>query len=138
MALSDDLSRIAGAATTFAADGEAVAAILVTEGPTGERTYLCAFEDEGGRAWLALDDAAEPVTSRDRVREAVSIAALHEIATDVLPDSDDGPQVRTLSGLDDLGAKNPDVAAATRDAVASVEELTREVERNYKVPLTGS
>ncbi len=131
------MSRIADAAARFAAGGEAVAAIFVTASPSGERTYLCAFADGDARTWLALDDAGQSVTSRDRVREAVSIAALHEIATEALAHSGDELRVRTLSSIDELGANDPEVVAAIRNAAASIEELTREVEANYKVPFDG-
>jgi hypothetical protein len=43
--------------------------------------YLCAFgAGDGERAWIALDDAGAPVRSRRRARDAVSIAALCEVA----------------------------------------------------------
>jgi hypothetical protein len=80
VALSDDLSRIGSAAAAFAELGEEVAAILVAEPSPGLRTYLTAFTGAAGRTWLALDEGGKPVTSRDRVREAVSIAAMCELA----------------------------------------------------------
>src|SRR5204863_384382 len=46
----------------------------------GERTYLCSYSVGSGRTWVALDEGGGPVTSRKRVREAVSIAALCEVA----------------------------------------------------------
>ena len=54
--------------------------MLAAEPATGRRVYLCAFAGTGGRTWLAFDDAGVPVTSRALVREAVSIAALCEVA----------------------------------------------------------
>ena len=81
MPLSDDLERIAGAAARFAADGEHVAGVLVAE-PLGRRVYLCAYESAGGHAWLALDDAAEPVADRRLAREAAQLAGLCEVAED--------------------------------------------------------
>src|SRR4030095_15664863 len=43
--------------------------------------YVCAFEaGDDDRAWLALDEAAEPIGVRRDVRDAVSIAALCEVA----------------------------------------------------------
>jgi hypothetical protein len=41
----------------------------------GRRVYLCAFESEEGRVWLAFDDAGEPLAERRLVREAASLAA---------------------------------------------------------------
>jgi len=80
VALSDDLVRIVAAAARHAHAGEEVAAILVAEPSPGERTYLCSYSDGAIRTWLALDADGNPVTSRNRVREAVSIAALCEVA----------------------------------------------------------
>jgi hypothetical protein len=79
MAVADDVARIAGAAAGFAAPGEELAGVLVTE-TLGRRIYLCGFESAEGRAWLALDDDARPVTELRLVREAASLAALCEVA----------------------------------------------------------
>ena len=38
--------------------------------------YLCAYRSGDKVSWLALDDAGEPVTDRERVREAASLVAL--------------------------------------------------------------
>ena len=78
MALADDLERVAAAAGG-ADDG--LTGVLATEPASGRRIYLCAFEtSERGRTWLAVDDAGEPVGDRREVRDAVSIAALCEVA----------------------------------------------------------
>ena len=56
-------------------------AVLAAEAQPGERVYVCSFEEsDGGRTWLAFDGAGEPVAERQRVRDAVSIAALCELA----------------------------------------------------------
>lgn len=80
MGLTEELSRIAGDALPFAAAGEEVAGILATEPSRGERVYLCAFEGADSRSWLALGADGRPVQSRALLREAVSIAALCELA----------------------------------------------------------
>ena len=80
MALQDDLERIAAAAAGFAAEGEEVAGILAAEPPRGTRSYVCAYRSAAGMSWLVLDDWAEPVTERERVREVVTLVALCEIA----------------------------------------------------------
>ena len=83
MGLEDDLARTAEAAKAFATMDERIEAVLAAEPTDGLRVYLCAFGGgEHGRSWLALDEGGRPVTSRTRVREAVSIAALCEIAGD--------------------------------------------------------
>jgi hypothetical protein len=77
--VAEDVGRIAGAAAGFAAAGEALAGVLVAE-TLGRRVYLCVFESAEGRSWLALDDAAAPLTEGRLVREAASLAALCEVA----------------------------------------------------------
>lgn len=77
--LYSDLERIAEAATAFAAPDETLAAVIPSEPEPGLRVYLCAF-DGPSRAWLALDGEGRPVGDRALVREAVSIAALCELA----------------------------------------------------------
>jgi hypothetical protein len=140
VALADDVGRIALAAAKHAAPGERVAAVLATEPVSGERVYLAAFEAEDEtQNWLALDDEGSPVTDRKLVRDAAAIAALCEIAeeTGEVP-APDGPRLASPSYLDGLGAKkqNGDVVGALQGALPAVEELTRDVEGNYKVELS--
>jgi hypothetical protein len=78
--LAEELDRAASAAAGFAEDGEEVAAVLAAEPAPGMRVYVCAYERGPERAWLVLDGAGAPVTGRAAVREAVSIAALCELA----------------------------------------------------------
>jgi len=80
VALVDDLERIAELAEGFAAPGERVVGILAAEPLGVGRTYLCAYESGGGRAWLALDEAGAPRADRRTVREAASLAGLCELA----------------------------------------------------------
>ena len=82
MALADDLERIAAAAADHAdGDGSAVSGVLATEPASGLRIYVCAFETpDGTRSWLALDGNGAPAASRRDVRDALSIAALCEVA----------------------------------------------------------
>jgi hypothetical protein len=73
MALADDLERIVSRA---GAD-----AVLAAEAHPGDRVYVCSFEDaDGARTWLAFDEAGEPLADRQRLRDAVSIVALCELA----------------------------------------------------------
>ena len=81
MSLDDDLARVATLAARFAAPGEELAAVLATEPGPSRRVYLCAFANgEAERTWIALDAEGTAVESRALVREAVSIAALCELA----------------------------------------------------------
>ena len=79
MTVAEDVARVGGAAATFAEPGEELAGLLVAE-TLGRRVYLCAFESAAGRAWLALDEEAQPLTELRLVREAASLAALCEVA----------------------------------------------------------
>ncbi len=80
MSLIEDLERIARAALAFAGPGETLAAVIPAEPASGLRVYLCAFEGSGARSWIALDGEARPLRDRRLVRDAVSIAAMCELA----------------------------------------------------------
>jgi hypothetical protein len=140
VAVIDDVRRIAEAASRFAAPGEELAAVLPVEPVLGERLYLCAYADsDGAQSWLAVDDDAAPVTSRKRVRDAASIAALVEVAEESAGEQPgDEPRVASASYLDALGvtARGGDVALALQSALPAVEELTRDIEGNYKLELS--
>ena len=79
MALADDLTRIASAAS---AHGE-VSGVLAAEPARGRRFYLVALGPESSRRWVLLDDAGEVVARRDDVRDAASIVAMCELAGDL-------------------------------------------------------
>ena len=75
--LAEDLERIARAA---GATGP-ICGVLATAPTVGSRIYVCAFGADGEpQTWLALDDDARSVHDRRLVRDAVSIAALCEVA----------------------------------------------------------
>jgi hypothetical protein len=130
--LSEDVSRIASVAARYRAPGQQVVAVLAVESAAGERVYLAAFSDpEGRQEWLALDDDGVPVTSRARVREAASIAALVEVAEEAAERVTEGPRLASLPYLDSIGGDSS-IAAA----IPAVDELTRDVEQHYKLELT--
>ncbi len=79
MALADDLERAAAAA---APHGE-VSAVLAAEPAPGRRAYLVALGQGEARAWLVLDEACVPVTSREQAREVASIVVLCELAAEL-------------------------------------------------------
>ena len=139
VALSDDVGRIAEAAARYAAPGEDVAAVIAVEPASGERLYLCAFGAAADAAptWLVLDDEGSPVANRTRVRDAAAIAALVEVAEESVATPVDslGPRLASPAYLDSLGAGG-EVAGALQGAVPAVDELTRDVETNYKLELT--
>ena len=80
MALAEELEGVAAAAARFAEDGEELVGVLAAEPASGERLYVCAFELGEERSWLVVDAETAPVEDRARVREAVSIAAVCELA----------------------------------------------------------
>jgi hypothetical protein len=80
MALSDDLRRTADVAVAYAGPDEELSAVIPTEGAGGERVYLCAFTAGEAKTWLALDAGGSPVRDRRVLRDAVSIAAMCELA----------------------------------------------------------
>lgn len=134
----EDVERIAAVAAGFAARDEELAAVLPVEVSAGDRVYLCAFTtDDAAHTWLVLDAAGTPVTSRKEVRDAAAIAALVEVAEesgDAEPREE--PRIASLAYLDSLGAgAHGNVAAALKSAVPVVDELTKDVEGNYKLEL---
>jgi hypothetical protein len=140
VALDDDVRRAAAAAAGLAAAGERVEAVLATEPRPGERAYLVAFgsDGEGERSWVAVDDDGVPITSRERVREAVSIAAICEVAEEVVPEELRGtpPRLASPQYLDSLGvAQAAALPSALQGAAAAVEELAKDVEDHYKLEL---
>jgi hypothetical protein len=89
MALADDISRVAAAAGGLAEDAEALTGVVASEPREGWRVYLCCYERAGGgRSWLALDGSGAPLDDRQAVREAVSIAALCELAEETAAGGD--------------------------------------------------
>ena len=80
MGLGEDLGQVAAAAQTHAEPGEELTAVIPTEPAAGVRVYLCAFANGESRAWLALDGTCSPVRDRRLLRDAVSIAAMCELA----------------------------------------------------------
>jgi hypothetical protein len=81
---AEEIQRIAGlAAEAGGANGDVVSGVVATEPAPGQRVYLCAFDGaDGYRSWLAVRDDGAVVETRSELREAVSIAALCEVAVD--------------------------------------------------------
>jgi hypothetical protein len=98
MPLSEELTRVAERAGSFAGASEEVTAVIPTEPAAGLRVYLCAY-GPGDRSWLALDSDARPVESRALLRDAVTIAAMCEIAEDA---AGGGDLLQLRARLDEL------------------------------------
>jgi hypothetical protein len=110
VSLVEELELVAAEAEPLGG-GTPLTAILVAEAARGVRAYVCAFEStDGARSWLVVDPAARPVTDRRDARDAVSIAALCEIAEEAAFPGD----------LDELRAQL--VALRITEAPEGVEE----------------
>jgi hypothetical protein len=136
--LDEELRRIAEAAVTYCREGEELAGIIPAEPGHGGRLYVCAFRAGEETSWLVLDASAKPVEDRALVRDAVSIAALCELAEEAGGGENGGPRLATPAHLDAIGATAEDRVAfseAMKHAVGTVDELVRDVERGYKLPL---
>jgi hypothetical protein len=135
--LDGDLRRTAEAAVAYAADGEDLVGIVPAEPASGLRLYVCAYRREDEAAWLVFDATGVPVEERALVRDAVSIAALCEVAEEAAGVEPDGPRVASPAYLDELGSRaGPELAGAVKGATGTVDELLRDVERSYKRPLS--
>jgi hypothetical protein len=98
--LTEELERIAELASAHGGAGSAVSGIIPTEPAPGARVYLCAFDGaDGYRSWLAVREDGEPVSSRVELREAVSIAALCEVAEDAAGGGDLDTLIERLEEL---------------------------------------
>lgn len=144
MAPADELERIATAA---ARPGERLTGVLAAELLDGRRVYLCAY---ASGAWLAVDQDGQPVTSRQAVREAASLAALVEVAEETVPDRAAvaaAPRLATNAYLDSLGAAarrfereqgihgaSP-FAASLEGAYRTVEGLVEQILARHLTPL---
>lgn len=127
--LAEELERIAALAATHAAQGDAVSGVIATEPAPGEYVYLCAFDDaDGRRSWLAVRDDGTPIASRAAVREAVSIAALCEVASDAAGGGDLDALIARLAELREREAPTgieaaEEAARALRSVLAEAPQL---------------
>ena len=120
MSLAEDIERIAASATRVASGDEELAGVLAAEPAQGGRVYLCAYRSGEDVSWLALDDSGEPVSDRERVREAASLVALSELAEE----SAGGGELDELrSRLVALRlTENPDGIAEAEEAVLHLQQ----------------
>ena len=138
MDLDQELRRIAEKAVIYCRDGEELAGIVPAEPGKGGRVYVCAYRDGDETSWLVLDADAKPVDDRVLVKDAVSIAAMCELAEEAGGGENGEPVLATVAHLDSLGASADDrvaFAEAMKRATGTVDELVRDVERGYKLHL---
>lgn len=132
MSLEEELSAAGEAARSHAGEGEEVVAVIPAEPGSGARVYLCAYERDGERSWLALDAARRPVGDRALVRDAVAIAAMCELAEE----SAGGGEVGELRArLVELRlAENPEGIEEAEIAAAELQRAIRPPPRVASVP----
>lgn len=135
MALDQELRRIAEVAVTYCRDGEELAGIIPAEPAVGVRLYVCAYRDGEATGWLVLRADGSPVEERSLVRDAVSIAALYELAEEATGSPEDESRVASPALLDSL-SDSPNAVEAIKSATVTVDELLRDVERGYKLALS--
>lgn len=96
--------------------------VIATEPRAGARVYLCSFDGaDATRSWLAVRDDGTPVRSRAELREAVSIAALCEVAGEAAGGGDLDALLASLAALREAeapaGIEDAEKAARTLKAV---------------------
>ncbi len=120
-ALNDDLRVAADTAVAYAAPGEDLSAVIPTEPAEGVRIYLCAFSRGEQQTWIALDAAGDPVADRRALRDAVSIAAMCELAEET---AGGGHLTELRARLAELReAEHPEGIDEAEAAAAALEQL---------------
>lgn len=132
MALSDDLRRIADVAVAYAADDEELSAVIPTEAAAGGRVYLCAYAAGERKSWLALDGDRAPVHDRRVLRDAVSIAAMCELAEET---AGGGDLAELRAQLETLRAT--DAPDGIDEAEAAIDELERAIGDELRIASTA-
>ncbi len=107
-------------AVRFAEDGEELAGVVPAEPASGERVYLCVYSRGEEQRWLALDDAGHPLDDRRLVRDAVSIAAMCELAEETAGGGDLGELRARLVEL--RLTENPDGIEEAEEAAAELQD----------------
>jgi hypothetical protein len=125
--LAEEIAAAREIAMGFAEAGEEVEGVVPAEPSVGSRVYLCAFVRGGERRWLALDRAGTPVGDRRIVRDAVSIAALCELAEESAGGGDVGEVRARLVEL--RLTENPEGIEAAEIAAAELQAVLRSAPR---------
>ncbi len=129
MALADDIERAAGLAAEAAGEGgDVVSGVIATEPQPGARVYLCSFDGaDGFRSWLAVREDGSAVESRVELREAVSIAALCEVAADAAGGGDLDTLISSLERL--RLAEAPEGIELAEEAARALRDVVGEPPR---------
>jgi len=130
--LEEELSAAGEAAQEHAGDGEELVAVIPAEPGSGSRVYLCAYDRDGERSWLALDAAGIPIADRVLVRDAVAIAAMVELAEESAGGGDVGELRARLVEL--RLTDNPEGIEEAEVAAAELQEAIKPPPRVASVP----
>lgn len=116
MALAEEIAEARAAALPLAEEGEELVGVIPAEPASGRRVYLCAFAHGDERRWIALDASGGALGDRRLVRDAVSIAAMCELAEESAGGGDVGELRARLVELrlteNPEGIEDAEVAAA--------------------------
>lgn len=132
MTLEEELSAAGEAAQEHAGDGEELVAVIPAEPGSGSRVFLCAYDRDGERSWLALDAAGIPIADRVLVRDAVAIAAMVELAEESAGGGDVGELRARLVEL--RLTDNPEGIEEAEVAAAELQEAIKPPPRVASVP----
>jgi len=130
--LEEELSAAGEAAQEHADDGEELVAVIPAEPGSGSRVYLCAYDRDGERSWLALDAAGIPIADRVLVRDAVAIAAMVELAEESAGGGDVGELRARLVEL--RLTDNPEGIEEAEVAASELQEAIKPPPRVASVP----
>jgi hypothetical protein len=119
MGLEAEIAGIRALAVGYAEAGEELVGVVPAE-PAGMRVYLCAYQQEGVESWLAFDGEGKPVPERAVIRDAVSIAALCELAEESAGGGNLGELRASLAELRETEA--PEGIEAAEAAARELEE----------------
>jgi hypothetical protein len=125
--LEEEIVAAAEAALAHAGDGEQLEGVVPTEPGGGARVYLCAYRGGEDQSWLALDSQYRPVADRALVREAVTIAAMCELAEESAGGGDIGELRARLVELRLTDA--PEGIEEAEVAAAELQETIRQEPR---------
>ena len=120
MTLEEEIAAVRAAAAGFAGAGEELVGVVPVEPDAGRRVYLCAYTRGERHEWLALDTAGVPISDRRLVRDAVSIAALCELAEESAGGGDVGELRARLFEL--RLTENPEGIEDAESAAAELQD----------------
>jgi hypothetical protein len=122
MSLEAEIAAARAVAAEYVDPVEELVGVIPTE-PAGVRVYVCGYAQDGDERWLAFDSDGAPVSDRALVRDAVSIAALCELAEESAGGGDLAELRATLAEL--RSTENPDGIEEAEAAAANLEATLR-------------